>query len=56
MRGEALGQGNERLVAHFGQIHFGSLGELRVRRRSQEDIVGKQWDLLAIRVVDALVQ
>ncbi|MNN47679.1 hypothetical protein D3C81_1621120 [compost metagenome] len=56
MGGEALGQGDEGFVADLGQVDFSPLGKLRVGGCGEEDVIGKQRDLFAIRVVDAVVQ
>ncbi len=54
--GETLGQGDESGVGEVRQVHFVLVGERRVGGDGEEDVVGKQRQLLAIRVVHAVIQ
>ncbi|MNE27612.1 hypothetical protein D3C80_1210290 [compost metagenome] len=56
MGGEALGQGDEGGVGQVRQVHFILGGEGRVGGHGEEDIVGEQRQLLAVRVVHAVVE
>ncbi len=54
--GKPLGQGDEGGVGEVGQVHLGLLGEGGIGGYGEKDVVGKQRQLFAGRVADALVQ
>lgn len=56
MSGKALGEGDKCRFTQVAEIHLAVLGKRRVGGHSQEDIVGKQRQLLAVRVMGAFIK